>query len=427
MKEDLLHYIWKHKKLLLGQLVGTQGESISILDTGTHNHLTGPDFFNAKIKIDDQLWAGNVEIHLNASDWYAHRHEEDANYNNVILHVVWQDDATVFRKDRSKITTLELKGYVPEKLLMSYRDLMDKQGVRFINCERHIGQLDAFLLENWMDRLYFERLERKSRQVSELLQASKNDWEQTFFKLLLKSFGLKINGEAFMSLGETLQFSTVQKISGDRFQMESLLFGMSHLLEGEDVVDEYYLQLQKEFGHLKGKYDLDASGVIKPEFFKLRPANFPTLRLSQLANLYAERQNLFSQVINASGIDAIYAIFEVSASPYWNDHYTFGKTSKRSTKKLTKKFIDLLIINTLLPLKFCYARYYGKESDEEIVRIISEIKSEQNSIIGNFKDCGLSIRDARQSQAAIQLYNEYCVVNRCLQCAVGNRLLQGNG
>ena len=408
-------------------MVGTKGESISILETGTHNHQAGPDFFNAKIKIDGQLWAGNVEIHLNASDWFAHRHEDDPNYYNVILHVVWQDDATVFRTDRSEITTLELEKYIPEKLLTTYRNLMDKRATRFINCERHIGQLDSFLVENWMDRLYFERLERKSREVSELLRASKNDWEQTFFKLLLRSFGLKINGGAFTSLGDALEFSTVRKISGDRFRMESVLLGMSQLLDDVDVVDEYYLQLKKEFEHLKVKYNLDASGVIRPEFFKLRPANFPTVRLSQLANLYAERQNLFSQVINATGIDAIYTIFEVSASAYWNDHYTFGKTSKKSTKKLTRKFIDLLIINTLLPLKFCYAQYYGKEADEQIVRIISEIKSEQNSIISNFKGYGVSIRDARQSQAAIQLYDEYCVVNRCLHCAIGNRLLQGNG
>ncbi|WP_373516161.1 DUF2851 family protein [Pricia sp.] len=427
MKEDLLHFIWKYKKLQLDDLVGTNKQPIRIVETGTHNHLAGPDFFNAQVIIGGQLWAGNVEIHLNSSDWYAHHHEQDANYNNVILHVVWEDDAAVFRSDNSEIPTLELRSCIPPGVLDAYQKLFDKNGVQFINCEKNIGHVDNFIIENWLERLYFERLERKSQFVFELLESSKNDWEQVLFAMLLKNFGLKINGASFLSLARALDFSTVRKLQSDSLALESVFYGMSHLLDSEEIPDDYYIQLKKEYVHFKNKFDLGEGNVQKPEFFKLRPPNFPTIRLSQLANLYTKHQNLFSRVIHASQLEELYELFEVSASAYWNEHFTFGKTSKKSIKRLTKSFIDLLIINTLLPLKFCYAQHQGKEANEEIIQIISQIKKEENSIIVNFDHHGISIGNAKESQAILQLYNEYCTRNKCLQCAVGNRLLQGNG
>ena len=427
MKEDLLHYIWKFKKLPLSGLVDTNNVPIVIVDPGKHNDLAGPDFFNAKVKIDEQLWAGNVEIHLKSSDWYAHHHEKDINYNNVILHVVWEDDAAVFRSDNSEIPTFELQNYIAQDLLNAYRDLFAKEGVRFINCEKNIAQVDTFLFDNWLERLYFERLQRKSKWVLELLDSSKNDWEQVLFTMLLKNFGLKINGASFLSLGEALDFSMVRKLQSDTLALESVFYGMTHLLDSAEILDDYYIQLKKEYGHLKHKHGLEEESVQKPEFFKLRPPNFPTIRLSQLANLYVAHSNLFSKIIRATELKELYAIFDVSASAYWNDHFTFGKTSKKSVKRLTKKFIDLLIINSLLPLKFCYARHQGSSVNEEILRIITQIKKEENSIIANFKKHGIAIDNAKESQALIQLYNEYCTRNKCLQCAVGNSLLQGNG
>ncbi len=426
MKEDLLHFIWKYKKLQLDDLVGSNNEPIGIVETGIHNHLAGPDFFNAKVNIDGQLWAGNVEIHLKSSDWYAHNHEQDANYNNVILHVVWEDDGAVFRSDNSEIPTLELRNYIPNGLLNAYQNLFDKEGIRFINCEKNIAQVDTFMFENWLERLYFERLERKSKLVLELLKSSKNDWEQVLFTLLLKNFGLKINGASFLSLAQAFDFSTVRKLQSETQKLESVFYGMSHLLDSEEILDDYYIRLKKEYAHSKNKFGLEEGSVQRPEFFKLRPPNFPTIRLSQLANLYAQSQNLFSKVIHASDLDEIYSLFDVSASAYWNDHFTFGKTSKKSVKRLTKKFIDLLIINSLLPLKFCYAQHQGKEANEDIIQIISQIKKEENSITTNFKNHGISIANAKESQAILQLYNEYCTQNKCLQCVVGSSLLQGN-
>ena len=426
MREDLLHFIWKYKKLQLTDLIAGNDESVVIIDVGLHNHLSGPDFFNAKVSIDGQLWAGNVEIHINASDWYAHRHEQDANYDNVILHVVWVDDAAVFRKDGSEIPTLTLKDYISKDILSSYQNLFDKRRKTFINCEKDIMQIEGFVFQNWLERLYFERLERKAHFIFALLEDSKNNWEQVLFTLLLKNFGLKINTESFLSLAGALNFSVIRKLQSEVLQLESLFFGMSHLLEDETVLDTYYIQLKKEYQYLKIKFDLKNDGVVKPEFFKLRPPNFPTIRLSQLANLYASHQNLFDKIVNTNSIEELYLLLDVSASEYWNDHFTFGKSSNKSTKKLTKKFIDLLIINTILPLKFCHSQHLGKEMNGDLIKIISKINTEENSIISNFKNQGVVAENAKDSQAILQLYNEYCTKNKCLDCAVGSTLLQGN-
>lgn len=423
MREDLLHFIWKYRKLQLTDLFTSNNEPVSIVDSGTHNLLSGPDFFNAKISIDGQLWAGNVEIHIYSSDWYMHQHEKDANYHSVILHVVWSDDSSIFRKDGSEIPTLELKNYIGEELLDSYQDLFDKKQKSFINCEKDIDKTDIFLIQNWLERLYFERLESKSDFVFELLERSKNDWEQVLFKVLLKNFGLKNNGEAFLSISNYLDFSIVRKLQLENQQLESVFYGMSHLLDDQTIIDNYYLQLKKEYLHLKSKFGLVDLGVMKPEFFKLRPPNFPTIRLSQLANLYEKHQNLFDKIINARNLEELYLMFDVSASSYWNDHFTFGKISKKSTKKLSRPFIDLLIINTILPLKFCHAKHFGNDNNENIEQIITSIGSENNNIISNFKKYKVVSNNAKESQALIQLYNNYCTKNKCLDCAIGSSML----
>ena len=426
MKEDLLHFIWKYKKLHVLDLVTSKNESVVIVDVGTHNFYAGPDFFNAKLSINDQLWAGNVEIHIKASDWYAHKHEEDANYDNVILHVVWEDDTSVFRKDGSEIPTLELKKYISQELRTDYQKLFDKSGKTFINCEADIKETDAFVFQNWLERLYFERLERKSSWVSDLLEQSNNDWEKVLFTMLLKNFGLKINADSFFSIANSIDFSVIRKVQSNSLQLESVLYGVAGFLDDDTIVDSYYLELKKEFNFLSNKFKLERQGVQKPEFFKLRPSNFPTIRLSQLASLYSKHHNIFSKIINATDLEEIYAVFKVSASDYWNTHFTFGKVSKKSSKKLTNAFIDLLVVNTILPLKFSHANHMGQDVNEALIGIISSIKKEENSIISNFKRIGVKAVSAKDSQAMLQLYNEYCTKNKCLQCVVGSGLLNGN-
>ena len=423
VKEDLLHFIWKYKKLQLATLVTSEGGAVIIHETGSHNHLSGPDFFNAKVEIDEQLWAGNVEIHVKSSDWYSHNHEQDANYDNVILHVVWEDNGAVFRSDNSLIPTLVLKNFVSEDVLNAYQELFDARKKSFINCERDISQIEDFVIRNWLDRMYLERLERKSDELSKLLKRSKNDWDHVLFTMLLKNFGLNINGEAFLSLAQALDFSVVRKLHFNLFELESVLFGMSHLLDDDKLSDSYYTRLRKEYRYQKNKFDLQDEGVLKSKFFKLRPSNFPTVRLAQLAGVYVKEQNLFNKIINAPRLQDLYAIFDAAASPYWENHFNFGTISKKSAKRLTNKFIDLLIVNTIIPLKFCYARHHGKAIDNEIMDLCAQIKVENNSVVSKFKKVGVKIENVQHSQAVLQLHKGYCTMNRCLDCAIGSKLL----
>lgn len=422
MQEDFLHYLWKHKKIDFNQLETTNGDAILVTSVGQHNFNSGPDFFNAQIKIGEQLWAGNVEIHVKSSDWYLHNHEQDEAYDSVILHVVWEHDTDIFRKNNMPITTLELKNYTSTDVLNAYEKLFSKSG-KWIPCETDFKLVDDFLLNNWLERLYFERLERKANAIKSLLSETKNDWEAVFFIMLAKNFGLKVNGDAFYSLAKSVDFSVVRKSQANQHTLEALFFGQANLLE-TNFEDAYYLGLVKEYQFLRQKHQLENNYIVPMQFFRLRPVNFPTIRLSQLASLYVENKNLFSKIIETNHLEDFYQLFKVSTSNFWKTHYTFQKTSKPSTKTLTKSFIDLVLINTILPIKFCYSKEKGEEIDVVILKIASEISSEKNSIIEAFNKMKKVSNSSLQSQALIQLKTEYCTKNKCLQCAIGNSLLK---
>ena len=421
MQEELLHYVWQHKKFNTLNLKTTHKDSVSIVSVGQHNLNAGPDFFNAQLNIGEQLWAGNVEVHIKSSDWYVHNHETDSAYDNVILHVVYEHDTEIYRKDNSVIPTLELKAFINKDVLHNYQKLFANQN-KWINCENDFAAIPEFTLNNWLERLFFERLERKAKTIDELLIASKNDWEAVLFKLLAKNFGLKVNGEAFFSLAKSIDFSVVRKLQSKPEQLEALFFGQAGLLN-DDIQDVYYLGLQKEYAFLKQKFGLTNTQVVTLQFFRLRPPNFPTIRLSQLAILYNKHNNLFSKVIATNTIDELYSLFKISTSEFWENHYTFSKVSKTSKKMLTKSFIDLLLINTILPLKFCYAKQKGELNDEVILTIAQHITSEKNSIVNAFNNLKEVSTSALQSQALLQLKAEYCDKNKCLQCAIGNSLI----
>jgi len=426
MREDLLHFIWKTNKLPLKQLKTTKGEDLIVHQSGQHNYTAGPDFFNAKLEIDGQVWAGNVEMHLKASDWYAHGHETDSNYNNVILHVVWEDDVSVFRKDKTEIPTLALKELIPNTFLTAYKNLLYSAKKKFINCENDIALVNDFLFDSWLERLYVERLEQKATLIFDLLKTSNNDWEQVLFTLLLKNFGSKVNGEAFLSISKSLDFSIVKKLQNNAVALESVLMGMAGLLESDEIHDEYHKKLRKEFNFQKSKFSLNTLRVQKPEFFGLRPNNFPTIRLSQLANLYVKKKNLFSQLLDCSAVEDFYILFEAETSEYWTNHFTFGKESKSTKKRLTKNFIDLILINTIVPLQFAYAKSLGKDVNQQLIALMVTISVEKNNIIKRFAALGRKGKNAFESQATLQLYNQYCSENQCLKCIVGSTLLTEN-
>ncbi len=421
MREDFLHYLWKYKKAHLFDLKTTTGDPISVISVGTHNHNAGPDFFNAQLKIGNQLWAGNIEIHVNATDWFVHNHETDAAYDNVILHIVWEGETALYRKDNTIIPTLILKKYVPEALLNNYYNLFVKNN-KWINCEKEFKTVDAFSLTNWLERLYFERLERKAVQIDTVLQQSKNDWEAVLFKLLSKSFGLNINGDAFFSIANSFEFSIFRKLQSNQFQLEALLFGQSGLLKTTEQ-NTYFTALKKEYAFLKQKFSLSNEGILPVQFFRLRPPNFPSIRLSQLANVYYSTQNLFSKIIETHTINDFYNLFLVAASEFWDTHYTFNTTSKKRQKKLTKAFVDLLLINCIIPIKFSYAKYKGTHIDETILRLVQSIPSEHNAIIKKYNSLKAVSKTALDSQALLELKTNYCDNNKCLQCTIGNVVL----
>ncbi len=421
MQEDFIHYVWKHKKFQAHSLNTASGERISVVSVGQHNFNSGPDFFNAQLKIGGQLWAGNVEIHIKSSDWFLHSHEQDPAYDNVILHVVWEHDTEVFRKDNTPMATLQLKNFVEKDVFRNYEKLFPKEN-RWLNCENDFASVDDFILNHWKERLFFERLERKMDDIEALLKASKNDWEAVLFAMLSKNFGLKVNGEAFLSMAQSIDFTIIRKTQSNLLALEALFFGQAGLLD-VDAESAYFNNLKKEYSFLKQKFKLKNQSVLPVQFFRLRPPNFPTIRLSQLANLYHGHQNLFSKVMEAERMEDFYKLFSVTVSEFWKNHFTFQKTSKTSEKKLTKSFIDLLVINTILPLKFSYSKHKGETNSEAIVAIASSIGSEKNSIVEAFNMLKPISKSALDSQALIQLKTQYCDKNKCLQCAVGNQLL----
>ncbi|WP_299224792.1 DUF2851 family protein [uncultured Psychroserpens sp.] len=422
MRENFLHYIWKYKKFNTVNIKTTQHDPILIISTGMNNQNSGPDFFNAKIRVGNQLWAGNVEIHVNSSDWFAHNHEQDKTYDNVILHVVYNHDIEIYRKDNSSIPTLQLREYIDREVLNNYQNLLSNSNNKWINCETDFASVEDFIFRHWLERLYFERLEQKSNLVSELLNDSKNDWEAVLFKMLARSFGLKVNSEAFFSMANSITFSMIRKTRSNLDSLEALFFGQSGLLENP-FETSYYQDLKREYKYLAQKYQLTNKHTLPLQFFRLRPVNFPTLRLSQLANLYHKEPHLFSKIMQCKSLEDFYECFSVSASIYWDSHYTFESASKASKKRVTRSFIDLLLINTILPIKFSYARYNGQFIDEIIINIVSQIASEKNSIIKQFDLLKKRSNSALESQALIQLKTEYCDKNKCLQCAIGNALI----
>ncbi|NHN25368.1 DUF2851 family protein [Flavobacterium jejuense] len=422
MKEDFLHYIWLHKKLDVTKLFTLKKEKIEILSFGQYLQTAGPDFFNAQLIIGNQKWAGNIEIHLKSSDWYLHNHEIDENYNNVILHVVWEHDVEIYRKNNLEIPVLELKQYVSLNEIDNYKKLMLSK--TWINCENQISNVDKIIVENWKERLFFERLERKSKTVLELLKETKNDWDAVLFCLLAKNFGLNTNGEIIYKMAKELSFAIIRKESNQLENIEALFYGCTNLLN-DKLEDTYFQNLNSKWKFLKNKYRLNEKRNEETlQFYKLRPDNFPTIRLSQLAVLYHTRHNIFQQSCNVKEIEKLYELFAVKASKYWDNHYNFDKESTFKKKLISKSFIDLIIINTIIPLQFAYLNYIGKDNLEEIIHLIRQIQPEKNSIIKKFNHFNVKVKTAFDSQSLLQLKKEYCDGNRCLSCNIGISLIK---
>ena len=422
MNESLLHFIWKFRLFEQSNLNDTFGESIELIQQGMHNTHSGADFQNAKVRLGKTLWAGNVEIHINSSDWQLHKHHKDPAYNNVILHVVYeQKGSPAIRENGEYIPTLELKPLIKPSLLSRYEELSRRAD--WIPCARFFKEADEFKTRNFLDRLMVERLESKVGQVNALLAVSENDWENVMFQMIARYMGASINKDAFYILAKSLPVKIWAKYQHDVLQTEALVFGQAGFLT-DTYTDEYPGQLRKEYNYLKRLHQLQPMDKHVWKFLRLRPSNFPTLRLAQLAALMCKEVKLLSQILEAKDIKAIHRFFEVQPSDYWQNHYQFDKPSGKTDNHLGAAMKDVLLINAVSPVLFAYGKYKGDEDYcDRAIQLLETCKPESNSIMKGWGKLGLKPASAFESQYLLQLKNEYCDKFRCLECSIGHRIL----
>ena len=425
MKEDFLQFIWKMQLFQPAQLRTVFGKTVKILKPGLENLNEGPDFLNASVEVEGQLWVGHVEIHIKSSDWYVHLHQLDSNYHATILHVVWEYDVPVYSPAKVELPTVELKQYVSSSILKQYQLLFDKHQ-KWIYCEQMLDGIDAFKFLKWFEALYFERLQQKVLELRKLQRESRSNWEEILFWSLAKNFGLKVNGENFFDIVRNISFDLFRKVQDSNLKLEALLYGEAGLLNEEVLFpDDYYKELQEAYKFMQVKYDLKPPLKKGVHFFRLRPSNFPTIRLSQLAQVYFKNQGLFRKLIEANSLLQLYEIFDVKASEYWDSHYKFhSESTRKSKKRLSSSFIDLLIINTILPMKFLYEIQSNLSENSVVMDIAQCMQPEKNSIIFKYGQLGLRATNAMESQALIQLKNNYCKKGRCLNCVIGKEILK---
>ncbi|MBF1474731.1 MAG: DUF2851 family protein [Prevotella pallens] len=429
--EKLIHYVWKHKLFPLAQLTTTDGQLVEVIDVGLPNSNAGPDFFNAKIRINDTVWVGNVEIHDKASDWYVHGHEKDAHYNNVVLHVVEQSDITV--KKQNGDTPPQLVLPVPLSVKQHYKDLLSADA--YPPCYKIVPELPNFMVHSWLSALQAERLEQRTIAISERLKACNGDWEATYFVSLARNFGFGINGDAFEQWAKTIPFHAVDHHRDDLFQIETIFMGQAGLLQAnalpkqhsdKAVTDEYFLHLQREYKYLAHKFSLTPIDGHLWHFLRLRPQNFPYIRIAQFAQLYYNRRAGLAEMIDCTTIKEVAELLETQVTPYWETHYTFGgNDNKQSEKYLSKTSIELIIINTIVPFLFAYGQYKMSEKlCNRAFAFLETLKAENNHIVRMWKEVGLTVKTAGDSQALIQLKKDYCDRKECLRCRIGYEYLK---
>ncbi|KAF0236423.1 MAG: hypothetical protein FD181_2732 [Prolixibacteraceae bacterium] len=424
MPEEFLQYIWENNLFETEKLKTTDGQPVEIISTGKRNTDSGPDFFNARIKIDSTIWVGNVEIHRLASDWERHNHNAGAAYNSVIMHVAEIIDKPVFRSNGEVIPAMVL--HYPAALKTNYQKLLDAK--TWIACQNLFHKIDPIILQLGFNRLMIERLEDKTNEILARLQQNNNDWNETFYQMLARMFGFKVNSIPFEMLAKSLPIGILAKHKISLFQLEALLFGNSGLLNDRLLGDDYYLNLRNEYSFLYKKYQLKGIESHLWKFMRLRPGNFPTVRISQLAALIHRSHGLFSRIIEIESLDELKKLFEVQASDYWNAHYSFNKTSTRnSVKELGENSINTIIINVVIPFLFVYGEKQNKEYlKNRSLEFLEQLPSERNSIVEKWGKMGVESRSAFESQALLQLKNKYCELKKCLNCQIGVKLVRSN-
>ena len=418
--EQLLHYVWKHKIFPLKELKTTTGQQVEVIDTGLANTDAGPDFFNAKLKLDGVLWIGNIEIHERSSDWFKHGHHADAGYNSVILHIASEIDTEISRSNGERIPQIQL--ICPEAVRTNYKELLETDS--YPPCYRIIPSLPPFTAHSWMTALQMERFEQKATLLNERLKRCQGNWEDAFFITLARNFGFGLNGDAFETWAHRLPFRAVDKPRNDLFQIEAIFFGQAGILEDSDG-DGYYLRLKKEYTYLQHKFGLIPMDASLWRFLRLRPANFPHIRIAQLACLYHRAYGLLSRIMETETLQGVRDILKGGTSEYWLTHYTFGGSSPSRPKTLSNTSLDLLIINTVVTFLYAYGLHKGNRVlCARAGSFLEELKAENNYITRMWEQCGMKASNAADSQALIQLKKEYCDKKKCLYCRIGYEYLK---
>ena len=418
--EQLLHYVWKHKIFPLKELKTTTGQQVEVIDTGLANTDAGPDFFNAKLKLDGVLWIGNIEIHERSSDWFKHGHHADAGYNSVILHIASEIDMEISRSNGERIPQIQL--ICPEAVRTNYKELLETDS--YPPCYRIIPSLPPFTAHSWMTALQMERFEQKATLLNERLKRCQGNWEDAFFITLARNFGFGLNGDAFETWAHQLPFRAVDKHRNDLFQIEAIFFGQAGILEDSDG-DGYYLRLKKEYTYLQHKFGLIPMDASLWRFLRLRPANFPHIRIAQLACLYHRAYGLLSRIMETETLQGVRDILKGGTSEYWLTHYTFGGSSPSRPKTLSNTSLDLLIINTVVTFLYAYGLHKGNRVlCARAGSFLEELKAENNYITRMWEQCGMKASNAADSQALIQLKKEYCDKKKCLYCRIGYEYLK---
>ncbi|TLU99477.1 DUF2851 family protein [Dyadobacter luticola] len=424
MNEDILSFIWRYQYFETANLQTDENLHISVIRTGYKNVNSGPDFSQASVIIDEVHWHGSVEIHVKSSDWFVHTHEKDRAYENVILHVVWENDKPVVRNDGTLIPTLTLKGLVKMAVLEKYAALQDvKTGIPCAGSFAEIAEIHKYAM---LDRVLLERLERKAGEVLHLLEINQNDWEKTTYQWLGRHYGFKLNDHAFARLTRITPWKIIQKHRDRLVQVEALLFGMAGMIP-DDSDENYVRQLRKEFQFLSAKFRLSEETMQPHEwkFAKLRPAGFPTVRLAQLARLLSKTGNLFLMLTTAEPIADLQEIFHAPQSEYWTEHYVFGKKSKNKVPAMGKDASALLVINVVAPLLVAFSKQKQQpEMLDKAIYWLSQVPAENNHILREWANLGMRVKTAADSQALIEWYNNFCVPRKCLECTVGGILVR---
>lgn len=423
LTEELLHFVWKFRLYRSTGLATTTGESIEVINPGTHNTHAGADFTDAKIKIGGTLWVGNIEIHLAADDWYAHGHHTDAGYNNTILHVVYSPGKkTAQKQNGTTLPVLVLNNAIPQELLSRYAQLLLQK--KSVPCSALISQADKFTIQQTIERAVIERLQQKVRQIETRLQRYNNDWEQILFIQLARYLGASVNKDPMQWLAEKILVKTMAKHAGSLLQIEAMLFGTAGLLH-PPYDDEYARTLQKEFMYLKRLHRIEAMQGTEWKYLRLRPANFPTLRIAQLAALLQTQNFSFSKILDCTSVAEIEKRLQPQVSEYWKTHYRFDKPSKQVRSSLGESMKQVIIINAIVPVLFAYGKY--KQNDtycDRALQLLEDCTPEGNSIIKQWNALGISTTNSYQTQGLLQLKNEHCDKFRCLQCGIGLKILK---